>query len=165
MTDKIINKKDKDSELAKYRDLVNVTIDYYLETNSMKIKTIDFDSDDHYRKLQIEANEHFQKGRLTRLKQWFSDLTEPLIETCDIDFNRYIKEKTNFNIDLTKSYIDNVEKLIKKGKITNNHQFYDLSILVNKLCQIEPIDQEKIEAINTLLADYELKKQKNHKPS
>ncbi len=160
MTDKIINKKDKDSELIKYRDLVNVTIDYYLDTNSMKIKTIDFDSDDHYRKLRVEANEHFQKGRLTRLKKWYNDLTEPLIETCDIDFHKYINEKTNYNVDLIKSYIDNVENLIKKGKTTTNRQFYELSIMVDKLCQIEPFDQEKIEAINTLLADYELKKSK-----
>jgi hypothetical protein len=153
-----INTIEKNKELKKYRDIVIATIDYFLENDFAKIKTTDFDSDEHYKKLKTQTDEHFQKGRLTKLKQWFRDLTEPQIESGDLNFNKYLKEKTNYDIDLFKSYFDRVDKIIEKGKITTDNQFYDLSIMVDKLCQIEPIDQEKIKKINKLLTVYELSK-------
>ena len=44
-----------------------------------------------------QIREHYQKGRLTRLKQWFRDLTEMQVETRDLKFNKYLQ-------DLTKAY-------------------------------------------------------------
>lgn len=165
MTESILNKDNKELELKKYRDLVIATIDYYLKNNFGKVNNTDFDYDEHYKKLKIQTVEHFQKGRLAKLKQWFHDLTEPQIETSNLNFNRYLKEKTKYDIDLFKSYFDRVDKIIEKGKITTDKQFYDLSLLVDKLCQLETLDQEKIKVINKLLMDYELKKQKTKKPS
>jgi hypothetical protein len=158
MANNQINNDNKDAELRKYRDLVIATIDY-LNNNLMKIETSDFDSDEHYRKLKTQTEEHFRKGRLTKLKQWFRDLTEPQIECVDLKFNRYLNEKTNYSIDIFQSYFDRLDKVIEKGKITTDNQFYDLNIMLDQLCQIEPINKEKIEKLNKLLAVYEQKKQ------
>jgi hypothetical protein len=68
MTNNKTSKDEKQSELTKYRDLVLATLDYYLENNVMQIKTADFDSTEHYKGLKIQTEEHYQKGRLTRLK-------------------------------------------------------------------------------------------------
>ena len=140
MTKVKLNSADKASELKKYRDLVLAAIDYNLENNVMKIKTSDFDSDEHYKSLKLMAEEHFLKGRLTRLKQWFRDLTEMQVETGDLKFNQYLRDKTQYDIDIFKSYLQRIDKVISKGKITSDNQFYDLNMAVDQLCQMEPVD-------------------------
>lgn len=153
-----LSKEEKQIELQKYRDLVLATLDYYLENKVMQIKTADFDSDEHYKGLKIQTEEQYKKGRLTRLKQWFRDLTEMQIETGDLKFNKYLHDKTKYDIDIFKSYFQRVDKVIEKGKITTDNQFYDINIMVDQLCQTEPVDSEKIEILNRLLSEYEQRK-------
>ena len=153
-----LSKEEKQIELQKYRDLVLATLDYYLENKVMQIKTADFDSDEHYKGLKIQTEEQYKKGRLTRLKQWFRDLTEMQIETGDLKFNKYLQDKTKYDIDIFKSYFQRVDKVIEKGKITTDNQFYDINIMVDQLCQTEPVDNEKIEILNRLLSEYEQRK-------
>ena len=154
------NKDEKQSELEKYRDLVLATLDYYLENREMQIKTADFDSFEHYKGLKIQTEQQYQKGRLTRLKQWFRDLTEMQVETGDLKFNKYLQDKTKYDIDIFKSYHQRIDKVIEKGKITTYNQFYDINIMVVQLCQTEPLDNEKVGILNKLLGDYEQRKSK-----
>ena len=166
MTDNKLNKDEKQLELTKYRDLVLATLDYYLDNNIMQIKTTDFDATGHYKRLRVQIEEHYQKGRLTRLKQWFRDLTEMQVETGDLKFNKYLQDKTKYDIDIFKSYFQRVDKVIEKGKITTDNQFYDINIMVDQLCQIEPVDNPKIEILTKLLSDYEQRKsRKTKKPT
>ena len=166
MTDKHLNIFEKQAELEKFRDLVLATLDYYLDNKEMQIKTADFDSVEHYKGLKKQTEEHYQKGRLTKLKQWFRDQTEMQIETVDLKFNKYLQEKTKYEIDIFKSYFQRVNKVIEKGKITTDNQFYDLNIMVDQLCHSEPVDNEKIEKLNRLLREYEERKsQKIKKPT
>ena len=158
MVDKKLNRDEKKEELVKYRDLVLATLDYYIENKEIQIKTADFDSTEHYKGLKTQTAEHYQKGRLTRLKQWFRDLTEMQVETVDLKFNKYLQDKTKYNIDLFKSYFQRVDKLIEKGKITTDNQFYDINIMLDQLCQTEPVDNDKIEILNRLLSEYEQRK-------
>lgn len=158
MTDNKLNKEEKQAELLKYRDLVLATLDYYIDNKEMQLRTADFDSVEHYKGLKTQTEEHYQKGRLTRLKQWFRDLTEMQVETGDLKFNKYLQDKTNYEFDIFKSYFQRIDKVIEKGKITTNNQFYDINIMVDQLCQTEPIDNEKIEILNRLLSEYEQRK-------
>ena len=160
-TNKLNN--DKQIELQKYRDLVLATLDYYLDTKEIQIKSADFDSIEHFKGLKKQTEEHFQKGRLTRLKQWFRDLTEMQVETVDLKFNLYLKEKTKYDIDIFKSYFQRVDKIIQKGIITTDNQFYDINIMVDQLCQTEPIDNSKIQILNKLLGEYEQRKSRQSK--
>jgi hypothetical protein len=155
MTDNKIKKDEKQAELLKYRNLVLATIDYYIDNKVMQIKTADFDSEEHYKGLKIQTEEHYQKGRLTRLKQWFRDLTEMQVETGDLKFNKYLQDKTKYDIDIFKSYFQRIDKVIAKGKITTDNQFYDINMMVDQLCQTEPADNERIEILNRLLSEYE----------
>jgi hypothetical protein len=158
MTNNKLNKDEKQIELQKYRDLVLATLDYYIDNKETQIKTADFDSIEHYKGLKTQTEDHFQKGRLTRLKQWFRDLTEMQVETGDLKFNKYLQDKTKYETDIFKSYFERVDKVIEKGKITTDNQFYDINMLVDQLCQTEPVDNRKIEILNNLLANYEQRK-------
>lgn len=155
-----LNKDEKQAELSKYRDLVLATLDYYLDNKGLQIKTADFDTQEHYKGLKIQTEEHYQKGRLTRLKQWFRDLTEMQVETGDLKFNKYLQDKTKYDIDIFKSYFQRIDKVIEKGKITTDNQFYDINMMVDQLCQTEPVDNKKIGILNKLLSEYEQRKRR-----
>ena len=158
MTKKESSKVDKSQDLVNYRDLILATLDYYLENKIMEIKTSDFDSALHFQSLKTQTIDHFEKGRLTKLKQWFRDLSEMLIETRDLKFNTYLRNKTGLDIDIFQDYFERINKVIECGKITTDNQFYDVRKMVEYLCQTDPVDQRQIEILNKLLIDYEQKK-------
>lgn len=160
MIDKHLNTIEKQAELEKFRDLVLATLDYYIDNKEMQIKTDDFDSVEHFKGLKKQTEEHYQKGRLTKLKQWFRDLTEMQIETGDLKFNKYLKDKTKYDIDIFKSYFERIDKIIEKGEITSDNQFYDINAFVDKLKETDPVDLIKIEILNRLLREYEQNKTK-----
>jgi hypothetical protein len=158
MTKKESSKVDKSQDLVNYRDLILATLDYYLENKIMEIKTSDFDSAIHFQSLKTQTIDHFEKGRLTKLKQWFRDLSEMQIETRDLKFNTYLRNKTGLDIDIFQDYFERINKVIECGKITTDNQFYDVRNMVDYLCQTDPVDQRQIEILNKLLIDYEQKK-------
>jgi len=147
----------KTIELKKYRDLVIATIDYYLDNKTTQIITDDFNSETYYKKLRTQAEEHFQKGNLSKLKQWFRNLTEQQIECRNINFNKYLIDKTKYEIDIFESYFKRVEKILEKDKITTDTQFYDLNLFHDRLIHAKIIDHLKIEKVRQLLAVYEQK--------
>ena len=151
------SKKDiKTAELIKYRDLVLATLDYYIDCTVMKIQTTNFDSNQYYQYLKNEVAEHFEKGRLTKLKQWFRDMTEMQVATRDLKFNKYLRDKTNYDIDIFNSYFQRIERIIEKGKISTDAQFYDAKLMVDDLS--ESLDNEKIKILDTLLSTYNSQK-------
>ena len=158
MARKILNKEEKEAELKKYRDLFLATIDYYIDNDIMKIKTASFDSVEHYKSLKIQAKDHYKKGRLSRLKQWFRHVTEMQVEAKDFKFNTYLQDKTKYDIDIFKSYFLRIDKIIEKGSITTDSQFYDISSMVDQLCQTLPADESRIKILNKLISGYEQKK-------
>lgn len=158
-----LSKVEKAAELTKYRVLVLATIDYYLENGLMKIKTDNFDSDEHFKTLKLQTEEHFKAGRLTILKQWFRDMTEAQVECVALKFNKYLQDKTNYDVDVFKSYYQRIDKIIEKGKITSDNQFYDINIMVDQLCQTIPVDNDRIIVLNKLLGDYEQRKSRRIK--
>lgn len=160
-----LNKDQKQAELTKYRALVLATLDYFIDHKEMHVKSANLDSIEHYLELKKQTEEHYQKGRLSRLKQWFRDLTEMQVETVDLKFNKYLQEKTKYEVDVFKSYFQRIDKIIEKGRITSDNQYYDIHIRVDQLCHTEPVDNNKIETLNSLLRGYEQrKKQTNGRP-
>lgn len=151
------DKKEKQSELEKYRDLVTVTLDYYINGKGL------YGNSDYFIKLKVHVEEHYQKGRLTTLKQWFRDLTEMFVECRDLKFNKYLSDNTTYDVNIFQSHFHRIEKIINKGEIMTDNQFYDTNIMVDRLCQIEPVDSEKIEVLNKLIRDYEERKSKRTK--
>jgi len=82
------------------------------------------------------------------------------IETVDLKFNRYLQDKTKYELNIFESYFQRVEKIVEKGKITSDKQFYNIDIMVNQLSQTLPVDDKKIVTLNRLLGAYEQKKRK-----
>lgn len=158
--EKISNEK-KNAELAKYRDLVTATLDYLIDNSVGGTKTADFDPNAHLELLKKQTTEHFQKGRLAKLKQWFHDLTEPQRETGDLKFTNYLKIRTGQDINIFQSFFARVDKIVAKGKITTDNQFYDVNAMVDQLSHTLPVDNARLTMLNKLLADYEQRRTKS----
>lgn len=158
LTKNNLNKDLKQGELIKYRDLVLATLDYYLDNGIMKMKTSDFDSKDYFNSLKAQTIEHYQRGRLTRLKQSFRDMTEMQVHSGDLKFNRYIQDKTGYDIDIFKTFFNRINKIIRKGRITTDNQFYDIKSMMDELPLSESLDKEKLELLDRLLTDYNPRK-------
>lgn len=152
--------EDKKKELAKYRDLVIATLDYYLDTPELNFQQNGFDSKLYFDKLKETVNDDFRKGRLTKMKKWFLDLTEMQAETKDFKFNEYLKRKTGHEINIFQNFLKRIDKIVANGKITTDNQYREINSYVDSLCQSEPLDKLKIESLNKLLLDYEKKVKK-----
>lgn len=152
--------EDKRIELKKFRDLVLAAIEYHLQDTSATIKTDDFNSVVHYESLKKQTLEHYNKGRLTKLKLWFRDLIEIHIEARNLNFNKYLQNKTCYDINIFETYFKRVEKIIEKGKITTDSQFFDISIMVDHLCSDHTMDNGRTRVLNHLLSTYEARKSK-----
>lgn len=151
---------DKSSDLIKFRDLVLSTLDFHLSTDIANVKSETFNARDHFENLKIETVQHYQKGRLTKLKQWFRDLSEPCED--NIEFGKFIKERTGLDIDLSRRLQSVVAKVMRKGKIATENQYRDVEQAVDQLCHQEPVDSERIDLLNGLLRGFEdrIKKRK-----
>lgn len=149
----------KAEELKKYRALVLAAIDYQISLYQNS-PLQDFDPVLGLESLKKQAEEDAIKGRITILKRWYRDLTECIREGRELKFNSFVKERTGYTIDIFKEHFYKVEKLIATGKITTDNQFYDVNSMVDYLCQVEPVNTDKIAVLNKLLSAYEKKKTK-----
>ena len=150
-----MTKEEKHKELEKYRDLNLATLDYYIESPLLKIKTDDFDSDQHYKSLKPVVEENFQKGRLTRLKQWFRDLTEMMVENEDFEFNEFIKNRTGYIVDINSKFIKRIERIIKREKIKTEEEYRDILIMVDNLSQQQTLEKPKLDLLNSMLLEFD----------
>ncbi|MEO8146045.1 MAG: hypothetical protein ABI723_00345 [Bacteroidia bacterium] len=144
------------NELKKTRDILMATLDYTIELYDKSEQKLEgFNPIANLKDLKKQAEEHYQKGRLTKLKQWLRDMTEMPREVGDLTFTIFIKKKTGYDYDIFSAFNRNIEKIIEKGKITTGNQFRDVNSMVDFLCQTDPLDKKKIEVLNKLLLDFE----------
>lgn len=143
-----------------YRDLIIATFDYYIENQIMTVVTSDYNSKEYFESLKTQTELDFQKRKLSKLKQWFRDLTEPQIENRDWNFNSFLQQRTGFEVNIFEKFDKQIEKIIEKGKITTDNQYYDIKNEVDRLCHAERLNTQKIDSLNKLLIDFELRKKK-----
>lgn len=146
--------EEKQSELKRYKDILLATLDHHIE-RSKGINYGEFDPVAHFHQLKQETEESYQKGRLSRLKQWLRDITEEQRKTVDLSFGRYIKEKTCYEIDIFGSFQKRIDKIIEKKRIKTENQYRDVMLMVDNLCHQSPVDKNKIDLLNNLLIDFD----------
>jgi hypothetical protein len=146
--------EEKQSELKRHRLILLATLDYFIE-RSKGINYGGFDPIAHYQQLKEQTEENYQKGSLTRLKQWLRDMTEEPRETGDLSFSRYIKEKTGYDIDIFSSFQKRIDKIIERKQVRTESEYRDVLAMVDNLCQETPVDSDKIDLLNNLMLDFD----------
>ena len=144
---------EKHQELKKYHDLNLATLDYL--TTTIKIKTNEFDSVQYYKSLKTLVIESFEKGRLTKLKQYFRDLTEMFRETADFEFTNFIMETTGYEINLHEKFEKRILKILERQKIITTKEYRDVLVKVDYLCQSKTQDLNQINELNAMLIKFD----------
>lgn len=148
--------EERQSELKRYKDILLATLDFLIE-RSKGINYGEFDLTAHFQQLKEQTEEHYLKGRLSRLKQWLRDMTEEQRETGDLSFGRYIKEKTGYDIDIFGSFQKRTDKIIERIRIKTENEYRDVMSMVDSLCHQTPVDKERVDRLNNLLIDFDVK--------
>jgi hypothetical protein len=151
-----VTPKEKQKELKRHRDILIATLDYSIDRfRTANLKFEEYDPIAHFEQLKHQTEEHYSKGRLTRLKQWLRDMTEEPRETGDLSFGRYIKEKTGYDIDIFSNFQKRIDKIIERKKIKTENEYREVLAMVDNLCQQSPVDEHKIDILNNLLIDFD----------
>jgi hypothetical protein len=154
---------DKQKELVKFRELNLATIDYnrYLYEQAREQYSVQVpDFAQNFDKLKAQVQENYKNGKLGILRKWYYHFTEGFQEAGfdhNVNYTKYIKEKTGYDVDTLNTFYNHLEKIILKGKITTADQYRDVCTMVNQLSQADPLDNKKIDQLNHLLIAYSKK--------
>jgi hypothetical protein len=156
MPKKKLTQEEKQIELNWHRDVLLATLEYFIEHyEKSDNKRLDFKS--HFLNLEVLVAEHFRKGRLTTLKQWFYDLTEGPRETGDLNYGRYIKEKTGHEVNIFQRFESRIAKVVERKKILTKNEYRDVSLMVDHLSQQTPLNENMVDTLNQLLLNFDKK--------
>src|SRR6187549_815779 len=102
----------KRSELNQYKEVVLATIDYLEKTDgSVKFDQLDPNAE-YYQHQKQETEKYYTQGKLERLHKKLGELTQWPLMSGDLNFKRYLKEKTGFDIDIFKDLQGRIDKII-----------------------------------------------------
>src|ERR1700741_3478868 len=94
------------SELQRYRDILLATFDYHLKKTAARVKFDQLDPDaDFFEFMRQRTEKQYKQGRLKSLQKGLDHMTAMPRVTGDMEFGKYIKEKTGYDIAI----FENVE--------------------------------------------------------
>lgn len=146
-----IKSQEKQEELDRYRAIMLATLDYHLGQHAGQFVCdgVDFIAD-YYQQQKLQTEKYYQQRRLDRLKQRLISLTESMRNQLDFNFATYIKEKTNFDIDIFENLHKRVDKILSQNKIGSPKDYRDLSIMC-RFCELTKTDLHKVDQIKSLM--------------
>ncbi|NET32098.1 MAG: hypothetical protein F6K19_08850 [Cyanothece sp. SIO1E1] len=143
----------KEDELRKFRDLNLATLDYLHELSDLNFDIPETDST-YYEHMKVLVQDCFESGSLTKLKNWFDDLSETPREVLDLSFNDYIQEKTGYEVNIHKKFEMRISEILQRNRIKSNQEYRDVETKVNYLSELENGDEVLINELNELLLSY-----------
>ncbi len=145
------------NELDYYYKIIIASLEFDLAQeiaeNSALVQLSEISLKEH----SITASNYLEKGQLSKLKKMWGDFFEPIREQDQIaEFDRYLKNKYNLSImPLLEKFIQRCKKIIEKGKVTSDSQYYALRSYLDMIEADDATDVELIEKIDEILDSYE----------
>lgn len=144
----------KQSELQRHRAILLATLDYLEERLGGSFVYDEYDPvTEYYQQQKIQTEKYFKQRRLDRLQQRLSSLTKGLQNRADLNFARYIKEKTGYDIDIFEDLRKSVEAIIAQKEIHSQKELNDISAMLHYYHQTSA-DREQVEKLQALLTGY-----------
>ena len=114
---------------------------------------------DDYKHCIKQYNEWYDNGKTGLLGKSYRDaVPDVIVRHPDflIENQQYFMDKYGINIlNLDKKKQNKIAKILERGKIKTDNEFRMINEHVDELCQIDG-NQEMIDKLNILLADYEV---------
>ena len=152
------------AELDKYRDILFATIDFRIEKEAGLLKPGQVDYSRNFHRLWREqVEQQYQTNGLAKLKKSLENLTVIYKITGDIDFVKYIKEKTGYNYDLFGNIYERIDTILARKKIANRKERKDVATMI-ELYRRTSIGQENAHVLHNMCIDYDCLQRKEAFP-
>jgi hypothetical protein len=146
--------RENQSELQRYRDILLATFEYHLKKTAARVKVDQLDPDAYFFQLMRQQTEkHYKQGRLKSLQKRFHEMTTMPRLTGDMEFGKFIKEKTGYDIDIFENLQSRIA-IISQKKIKTEKEYHDVVAMIS-LCQQDPGCGEKIDRLSNLRNDFQ----------
>jgi len=156
----------KEKELQKLNALVDAAIEYELIYTAPEIVYDGFAPlKEHFLRQQKSAAAYFDAGNLPALKRLFQQLTAKLTYIADLQFVKFIEEKSGFEFKPFAGLEDETNRILNNGKIQNEEEKKSADLQLEIYKQTDP-ESKKISLLHELIIDYyEAAPPKENKPT
>ena len=137
---------EKQASSEKYKNLTLATLDYLIEHHTGEIVLDGIDPIRQSFELQkVQAEKYASQGKLTNLRKQFDRLIPMLQSRTDLNFTRYIKERTGYDVDIYAELREVAAGILSRGLIQNDSESQSVNILLQLLAKTnENPQQEKL---------------------
>lgn len=139
------------AELDKYREIIFATIDHTIQKEASQLKPEENEYSTNFHRLWKEHIElQYQSKDLKKLKKSLDTVTFIYKVTGDLDFLKYIKEKTGFDFDLFGNIQERIDKIIARGWVANQKETMDIATMI-QLYRKTGLGQENAHVLHNLI--------------
>ena len=151
------------AELDKCRDIILATIDHTIQKEASQLKPEQVAYSMNFHRLWKEQIDlQYQSKDLKKLRKSLDTVTFSYKATGDIDFLKYIKEKTGFDFDLFGNIQERIDKIIARGWIANGKETLDIATII-QLYRKTGVGQENAHVLHNLRMTFTASKRKKKK--
>ena len=142
--------------LQQNKDVLLAAIDYLLENTTGRIKFDQVDpKENYYRQLKQRTENEYQKGRPEQIRKWLQEIIAMRTKSGDLNFGKYIKEKTGHDIDLFENLPARIDTIIRQKKIRNQTEYQDVMAMDSIWHQTpgDPAQMNKLQQLRKAFED------------
>ena len=81
------------------------------------------------------------------------------LEIVDLNYEKYIEQKTGYKINLFSSFYSRINKIMGRGKISTDQQYREAGVALNFLSEFEE-NSEQADILDKLMFEYNETKRK-----
>lgn len=155
--------KEIQSELDKCREIILSTIDYTIQKEAAQLKPEEVAYSGNFHRIWKErVEEQYHSKDLEKLTKSLDTVSLRYKIAGDLDFVKYIKEKTGFDYDLFGNIQERIEKIITRGRVANRKEIIDITTMI-QLYRKTGVGQENAPVLHNLSMAFYNAEQKKKK--
>ena len=149
-------------ELKRLRDIILAAIDYNTMQDTGRMVLDGVDNALYWAKVENNrALKYFVFGSMEKLqKAWIQTSQKPFYNV-DLNFERYIKQKTGYDVDLFSDARKKVKEILKRNKI-NNSEEARIAYVMERLFRQFPEEKENADHLDSLVSEHRKQEWENY---
>ncbi len=108
-----------------------------------------------FKSYKTDSEKYHSEGKLKKLQKIFKTIEQDASE--DVLLEEYVLKNTGIQLGMKDRYFKRFDKILERGKLKTNREYYFIMDQINVLCQLEVKNDEMIEKLNHFVLKYENK--------
>jgi hypothetical protein len=140
--------------LQRLKAIILAALDYLLQQSGGSFVCDESDYvAEYYQQQKLQIEKYYKQRRLDRLQQRFESLSKGLQMRADLNFSKYIKKETGYDIDIFEDLRKRIDIIIAQDEIRDHRDLRDVSTMINYYREMKD-EGEEVEKLNDLHTDY-----------